>query len=173
MTPEDYGMTEEDFIIALHDDWCNQDKILNAEDLAWLATNRPGLIAEWEALWVRENRPPTREEIVEKMNYRAGNWEDVDFERGMNAGVRELLAEALTKPRDTDYATYFDAGRYLVNYTNVPAPDMLPGAEVQEWWGVQSGKAAALRWLTEQNRDFADDLFPCLDDVRIVWPDSL
>ena len=146
-------------------------QLVNEDDLAWIQANRPTLLAEWEAEFARDNRPPTRQEIVQKMNFRAHGYSDggsADFERGMNAGVRAILAEAITMPRDTDYQEHFNAGPALRNYTNVPRSALPAGPDVDEWWGVQSGRVAALRWLVELNREFADRCFPNLSDVRIV-----
>ena len=175
-SPEECGLSEADFVIALHDDWCNDDPTaLNEDDLAWIQANRPTLLAEWEAEWkaefARNNRPPTRQEIIQKMNFRAHGYSDegsADFERGMNAGVRAILAEAITLPRDTDYAAHFHAGPALWNYTHVPRSALPAGPELDEWWGLQNGRVAALRWLVEDNREGADRYFPNLDDVRIV-----
>ena len=102
MSPEDLAC-EEEFVESLHEEWYNSEKSLDADDLAWIQANRPNLLVEWEAEWVRDNRPPTRQEIVQKMNFHADGFGDDDFERGMDAGIREMLGEALTLPRDTDY----------------------------------------------------------------------
>ena len=84
----------EAYITSLHVEW--DDGRLGKEDLVWLEENHPTLIAGWEEEWTLRHRHPTRQEIVQKMNFRA-DFGDEDFRRGMNVGVRGLLAEAINR----------------------------------------------------------------------------
>ena len=164
MSQESEDRDLEAFITAIQEEWLLSDGQLMEETISWIEANHPDLIAEWKARY----RPPTRQEIVQKMNFRA-DFGDEDFRRGMNAGVRGLLGEAITLPRDTDYALYFEAGPDLINFTRVRAPDLPQGPEIQKWWGTQSGRAVAIRWLVEVDRKLADRLFPDVEEVNIVW----
>ena len=161
----DSEINDEDVLIGFHDAFANGDLV--ERDRVYLRTHYPGTLERWQEEFARTHRPPTREEIIQKMNYRASGWDDVDFERGMEVGVRRILAEALTRPRDEDYFAYFCDGD-PTNITDHHRPNLPQGPALQEWWGKRSGEAAAIRWLVEQDREAADEWFPMLTDVRIV-----
>ena len=124
----------------------------------------------------------TRAEIIAKMNY---TYETAnDFGLGFNAGLRDILGTALTKDlTTTDWYTFFDEKRvfdyrwYLrcdrlephehllgnVNRIEAAYPEILEVELDNRFWGELAGKHAAIRWLGEENRQCAEDWFPCLD----------
>lgn len=115
--------------------------------------NGKSIIEALEDEWNAKFRPPTRQEIVQKMNYRHINYKGVATV--FNCALRETLSEALTIPRDTSYAEHFN----LVELTErCRTCDNFFGDNLQ--WPVLHGKLAAVRWLAEINREFADAEFP-------------
>ena len=122
--------------------------------------------------------PPTRQEIIEKMNYRMTppDW----YATAFAVGLRCVLGKALTLPRDTDYDQHFneskvfDLRRYFRGYGSEEErirkealyPECLREVtddEADARWGQLAGKHAAIRWLTDEDREAAEDFFPFTD----------
>ena len=140
--------------------------------------------------YVGDFRAPTRQEIVQKMNYRMAG--EGDYYRGFHDGLRETLAVALTIP-SFEYATHFNEKRlfdmrwYLrmdrranamnkapeVRATILAACDQIEAdfpevlnyldVDADRRWGNLAGQHAAVRWLQEEDRNTANDFFPCTD----------
>ena len=89
------------------------------------------------------------------MNYnhaRAFDFLNVDYSM-LDASIRETLSEALTLPRDTDYAKHF-------NLEELTESCRTHGDIYGPQGKVLSGKLAAVRWLWMLNRETADAEFP-------------
>ena len=134
----------------------------------------------------------TRAEIIAKMNYTMESADVPDFGLGFNAGLRDILGTALTKDlTTTDWYTFFDEKRifdfrwYLrcdrrsgaenyaqdiregvlasVDRIEAAYPEILEVELDNRYWGELAGKHAAIRWLGEEDRQCAEEWFPCLD----------
>ena len=146
--------------------------------------------SEEEIEYIGDVRPPTRQEIITKMNYRLESTDD--YSHGFHDGLRETLSEALTIP-SADYGTHFNeerlykmrwflrCDRRALAYTYPPEtrdsvlasctaieerfPEVLTylDQDPPRRWGKLGGEHAAVRWLQEPDRNFAEDTFPCLD----------
>ena len=170
-------------VAGLCDDFWNNrsgdpDIHFGTSEIAWLRKYSPGTYETWQAAWDARHRKPTRSEIVQKMNYHMGLGGD-DYADPFNDGLRQILAEAITLPRDTDYAAHFEQKklerlRWYFRLNRHDNPVSRPSAldiealfpeETQQDvpWGVRSGQVAAVRWLTDEDRQCAEDFFPMLD----------
>jgi hypothetical protein len=98
---------------------------------------------------------PTREEIVQKMNYAPpSDYEILNYRRDFQIGLRRILAKAITCDRTEDYAAYF--GLHDVT-------DEWCSGDYECPYGEKAGEIAAVRWLAEEDRSAAEDFFPMLD----------
>ena len=175
MTPEE--ISEE--VSSLCDAFWNQQ--LTEEDRTWLEENSPGTLDAWQVEWDAVHRPPTRMEIIQKMNCRLdfGGHEARCVTAGFAIGLRRILGEAITLPRDTDYAEHFNLDKmsslYWYHRTDRHThPRSRPAAlRIEEQYPVETsaganwferrGEIAATRWLSDEDRQCADDFFPMLD----------
>ena len=131
----------------------------------------------------------SRAEIIARMNYSGFV---AEFGDGFKAGLREILGTALTKDlTTTDWYELFDEKRvcefrwYLrcerreraensapavrrrilaaVERIEAAYPEIVEIDCTDRFWGELAGKHAAIRWLEEPDREFADRSFPDLD----------
>jgi hypothetical protein len=133
-----------------------------------------------EAVWAYWHRAVSRQDIVQKMNYRMQRHTD-EWNTGFDNGMREVLAVAITMPRTTTYAQYrerfnyekvFEMMRYhrghdqhLQEEREGEYPELLDLTDDNRAakYGELSGKLATIRWLTDKNRKYAEEEFPFLD----------
>jgi hypothetical protein len=141
----------------------------------------PEVLANLRAVEAHQHRAVSRQDIIQKMNYRqlpAGE----RYADNFNIGLRDVLAEALTLPRTTtgqqykehfNYEKLWDTRRYLCGYDEDKAEereqmypellDDLTDDERDARWGQLAGKFAAVRWLFAEDRSCAEQWFPFLD----------
>ena len=126
------------------------------------------------------------------MNYNCESCPLPEYGLGFNAGLRDILGTALTVDLTTDWYTFFNEKRFFdfrwylrcdrragaenyepdiregilasVNRIETAYPEITSLGEFDDrFWGELAGKHATIRWLGEENRQFADASFPCLD----------
>jgi hypothetical protein len=152
---------------------------LDDGQLAFMTQHAPETLIEWQTDYAARHRPPTRQEIVQKMNSPA--YPDDGWESTFQVGLRHILGHAICLPRDTDYAAHFNLEKRsrLFWYNRMDRHTCYGGQsrasalaieadypqEVNEDipWGRRSGEIAAVRWLSNSDRQAADEWFPMLD----------
>jgi len=174
----------EDEMNEFRDEYFNTDGDLSEESRRTLEehpTQRNELQAEWD----HAHRFISRQDIIQKMNYRHSDdgcgFPADDFGRGFDIGLRNILGQALALPRtttDDEYATHFNLekrstlfwyfraqrSKSLRDRIEAQYPDETSHKfDTDEQWAIRSGEIATVRWLSESNRDAAEAVFPCLD----------
>lgn len=152
---------------------------LDDGQLAFMTQHAPDTLAEWQTNYAARHRPPTRQEIVQKMNADVCTCgcEANHFQ----IGLRNILGQAICLPRDTEYAAHFNLEKRsrLFWYHRMDRHTSYGGRsragaiaieadypqEVNEDipWQRRCGEIAAVRWLSESDRQTADEWFPMLD----------
>ena len=98
---------------------------------------------------------------------------------GFAIGLRRILGEAITLPRNTDYGSHFNLDKmsklYWYHRTDRHTdPRSRPAAlRIEEQYPTEPaaganlferrGEIAATRWLSDEDRQSADNFFPYLD----------
>jgi hypothetical protein len=171
-----------DVLQGFQDEFFNCDGVLDeCEGANDVIEDFPEVVDNLRAVWAHRHRLVSRQDIIQKMNYRqlpAGE----RYANNFNIGLRDVLAEALTLPRTTtgqQYKEHFnfeklwDMRRYMHGYDEDKAEereqmypellDDLTDDERDARWGQLSGKFATVRWLFEEDRRTAEQWFPFLD----------
>ena len=137
-------------------------------------------------------RNPTRLEMLEKMNHKECSPSlGVEYTKNFTVGLQGVLNQAFALPRDIDYSQHFSTSAYekkirmyfkgegdsespeerlrmrVIDEMNIaedhPEIEALCEEKFESTLGYLDGKTAAIRWLTEQDRDAADACFPSLE----------
>ena len=164
----------------LRDDFFDSEGAVEDDDLE---TEFPEIVENWRKIWAHRHRLVSQEDILQKMNYKmAGNpkWYADNFD----IGFRDVLTRALTLPSTTtgvQYRAYFNEEKLCsLRWYFRRDRDSKSCKEIEAlWpeeclrevtaeendarWGHLAGKHAAVRWLGERNREFAEESFPDLD----------
>ena len=179
MTAEEIQEEVEDLRDAYWNNRCGDPDIsFGASEIEWLNAHSPGTLQTWEAEWDANHRNPTRQEIVQKMNYRMRG--QAQWARDFDIGLRQILATAVTLPTGTDYGEHFNLDKRLelfwyfradrnANPLSRPSAQRIEEQYPEETreqdrpWGQRSGEIAAVRWLSNEDRQCAEEWFPELD----------